>query len=221
MAYSGLTPTQVLRYLNRNLGVLLQELELTEDEMMRVVFQETLPTYSKFFPYRYRQNIFPDNEILSKINNYIIPNEHNLEIIGIHKVFVSNMSQYGNHALPLTVNPFETQMLNDFISMTVTPITWEYIAPNRITIYPKIVHPKHLKTIPMNMRDEFLKMALLDVLVSLYPLRHRFESFNTAYGELRPFLDMVDRATDERTALLEKWQSQVLKASKAKRIFIG
>jgi hypothetical protein len=143
------------------------------------------------------------------------------------------MSQYGNHALPLTVNPFETQMLNDFVSMTVTPITWEYIAPNRITIYPKIVqyqsailevkaiHPKHLKTIPMNMRDEFLKMALLDVLVSLYPLRHRFESFNTAYGELRPFLDMVDRATDERTALLEKWQSQVLKASKAKRIFIG
>lgn len=41
--YSGLTRTTVLRYLNRMLGTTVQELEISEEEMMRVVFQESLP----------------------------------------------------------------------------------------------------------------------------------------------------------------------------------
>ena len=52
--YSGLTPTMVLRYINRMLGAAVQTIELSEEEIMRVVFQESLYTYSKFFPYRYR-----------------------------------------------------------------------------------------------------------------------------------------------------------------------
>jgi hypothetical protein len=233
MAYTGLTSTQVLRYINRNLGALLQELELSTDEMMRVVFQESLPTYSKFYPYKYRLTVGNASFVPGSLNTYQIPNEDRLEIIGIHKVFISNMAQFGSTMIPLSYNPFETQIFNDYVSMTVTPVTWQYLPPNQVTVFPKIVnyqeailevkavHPKHLKTIPMNMRDEFLKLCLLDVLVSMYPLRHRFESFTTPYGTMQPFMEMVDRSIDERKELLEKWNTLFLKDATAKRIFIA
>jgi hypothetical protein len=233
MPYSGVTPTMVLRYINRNLGALLQELELSKDEMMRVVFQESLPTYSKYYPYKYRLTVGNSSFVPGSLNTYQIPNEDQLEIIGIHKVFISNMAQFGSTMIPLSYNPFETQIFNDYVSMTVTPVTWQYLPPNQVTVFPKIVnyqeailevkaiHPKHMKTIPMNMRDEFLRLCLLDILVSMYPLRHRFESFTTPYGTMQPFMEMVDRATDDRKELLEKWNTMFLKDATAKRIFIA
>jgi hypothetical protein len=233
MPYSGVTPTMVLRYINRNLGALLQELELSNEEMMRVVFQESLPTYSKYYPYKYRLTVGNSSFVPGSLNTYQIPNEDQLEIIGIHKVFISNMAQFGSTMIPLSYNPFETQIFNDYVSMTVTPVTWQYLPPNQVTVFPKIVnyqeailevkaiHPKHMKTIPMNMRDEFLRLCLLDILVSMYPLRHRFESFTTPYGTMQPFMEMVDRATDDRKELLEKWNLLFLKDATAKRIFIA
>lgn len=233
MSYSGMTPTIVLRYINRMLGVVLQELELSQEEIMRVVFQETLPTFSKFFPYHYFSNVGMDDQVEGTLNTYRIPKRDRLEIIGIHKVFVSNMVQFGSTMIPLSHNPFENQVFADYVSMTVTPLTWTYIPPDRLKIYPKIinyqsailelkaVHPKHLKTIPINMRDEFLNLALYDVLLSIYPLRHRFESFNTPYGTLQPFMEMIDRARDDKNELIERFRANFLKDGNAKRIFIA
>jgi hypothetical protein len=222
-----------MRFINRNLGAALQELELSEEEMMRVVFQETLPTFSKFFPYKYRLQVGNAQFVQGSLNTYEIPNSDNLEIIGIHKVFISNMAQFGSTMIPLSYNPFETQIFNDYVSMTVTPVTWTYIPPNQVTVFPKIVnyqtaifevkavHPRHMKTVPMNMRDEFLKLTLLDVLVSLYPLRKRFETMTTPYGNLQPFMEMVERSIDDRKELLERFSNLLLKDSNAKRIFIA
>ncbi len=233
MAYTGLTGTQVLRYINRMLGAVVQELDLSEEEMMRVVFQETLPTFSKFYPYKYRLLVNESEFVQGSLNTYRIPNEDRLEIIGVHKVFLRNMTQFGSTMIPLSYNPFETQIFNDFVSMTVTPVTWTYIPPGELTIFPKIVnylsalvevkaiHPRHLKTVPMNMRDEFLKLCLLDVLQSLYPLRKRFENFSTPFGSIQPFMEMVESAKADRDELLEKWRVLLLKDSNAKRIFIA
>ena len=233
MAYSGITPTTVLRYLNRMLGTVLQELELSEEEMMRVVFQESLPTFSKYFPYKYYVNISPDDHVDSTLNTYRLPKKDRLEIIGIHKVFVSNMVQYGSTMIPISHNPFENQVFNDYLSMTTTPVTFRYLPPYELTIFPKIinyqyatleikaVHPYHLKTVPVNMRQDFLDLCLNDVLISIYPLRHRFESFNTPYGTMQPFMEMVDNAKPNRDALIERFERFFLKDSKAKRIFIA
>lgn len=232
--YSGVTSTVVLRYLNRMLGTVVQELELSEDEMMRVVFQESLPTFSKYFPYRYRLVITEKDSIGPQYNNtYRIPNNDHLEIIGIHRIWLGHNNQFGGNLLPLVNNPFETQLLNDFLSATITPTTFEFQAPNIVSIRPKIynmgsamievkaVHPKHMKTIPMDMRDQFLQLCLYDVLQSLYPLRHRFESLTTPYGNLSPFLDMVDNAKSDRDTLIQSWQENLLRASNAKKIWIA
>ena len=213
----GVTPTTTLRYLNRMLGVLVQELEIDEDEMMEVVFQESLFTFSKFFPYRYKIALNKDFVISEKYPNvYAIPNDDKIQILGVHRIWLTNMNQFGGSLLPLVNNPFMSQLLNDQLSMTITPTTFEFQAPNMLTLRPKLinnnaalvelktVHPKHLRTVPDDMRDEFLKLCLYDVLLSLYPLRHRFSSLSTPYGSLEPFLEMVDSAESNRNDLLDK-----------------
>lgn len=230
----GLTPTAVLRYLNRMLGSTVQILELTEEEMMRVVFQESLMTFSKYFPYQYRMTITAQNQMSSAYPNvYVLPNEDKLNIISIHDVMLDNMNQFGGSLLPLVNDPFISQEINDYMSMTMTRPTFEFRAPNLLTIRPKLLnnvgcmvelnccHPKHLKTIPLGMRDEFLKLCLYDVLLSLYPIRHRFESYNTPFGQLNVFFEQVDSAKSERDDLLAKWQDNLLRNSAAKKIWIA
>lgn len=232
--YSGLTPTMVLRYINRMLGAAVQTIELTEEEIMRVVFQESLYTYSKFFPYRYRMILHESDSVGEGLTNtYRIPNTDRLEIVGIHDVWLDNHNQFGGTLLPISSDPFQAQFLSDTLSMTITPTTFEFRAPNLIVIRPRImrlgsamvevkaVHPKHLKTIPISMRDEFLNLCLYDVLLSLYPIRHRFENYSTIYGNLSPFFEMVDNAASNKQDLLERWSSRLLESGNIKRIWIA
>ena len=232
--YSGITPTMTLRYIKRMLGSSVQAIELTDEEIMQVVFQESLLTYSKFFPYVFRETITESDSIGGGYSNvYRIPNIDKLEIIGIHNVWLDNMNQFGGSLLPLINNPVETQLLNDALSATLTPTTFTYEAPNLVTIRPKIwhlgaamiavkaIHPRHLKTIPIAMRDEWLRLCLDDVLISLYPIRHRFENYTTPYGSLQPFFELVDNAAADKENLLEKWRSDFLKSSTTKKIWIA
>ena len=72
----------------------------------------------------------------------------------------------------------------------------------------KAVHPKHLRTISIDMRDQFTRLALDDVLISLYPLKHRFESMSTPYGSIQPFLEQVDNARGDRDELINEWKEK-------------
>lgn len=232
--YSGVTLTMVLRYINRMLGTAVQEIELTEEEIIRVVLQESLMTYSKYFPYQYKERITQADCVGEGYTNvFRLPNKDRLEIIGVHKVWLDHQNQFGGSLLPLINDPFSSQLLNDNLSMTMTPVTFEYQAPNLITIRPNIrylksalvevkaVHPRHLKTIPVSMRDQFLRLALDDVLLSLYPIRHRFESLSTVYGNISLFLEMVDGAAADKEALIDSWKENLLRDSRAKRIWIA
>ena len=232
--YSGITPTAVLRYIHRMLGSSVQMIELSDEEIMRVVFQESLMTYSKYFPYMFKVPLKPSDCIGPQYPNvYRIPNDDRLEIIGVHRVWLDNMNQFGGSLLPLVNDAFQSQLLNDALSQTITPTTFTYEAPNLVTIRPKIyhlgsallevkaVHPRHLRTIPVAMRDQFLRLCLDDVLISLYPIRHRFESYTTVYGALTPFFEMVDGAANDKQELIDSWKENLLKDANAKRIWIS
>lgn len=232
--YTGLTPTATLRYIHRMLGSSVQVIELSDEEIMRVVYQESLITYSKYFPYLYRLTITTKDSVGQGYENvYRIPNKDRLEILGIHKVWLDNTNQFGGLLLPLVNDPINSQLLNDALSATLSPTTFEYNPPNLVVIRPKIrnmqyalvelkaVHPRHLKTIQMSMRDQFLRLALDDVLISLYPIRHRFESYTTPYGSLQPFFELVDSAANDKNDLLESWKSNFLQDSRAKKIWIS
>jgi hypothetical protein len=118
--------------------------------------------------------------------------------------------------------------------MFVTPDIIEFWPPNKIVIKQnyynisgllsvqfKAVHPTHMKTIEGNLRDDFLHLCLYDVLISLYPLRHRFQTISTVYGSLEPFFEMVDNAENNRKDLLEKWRNNYLYSGEEKKIWIA
>lgn len=230
---NGLSNTQVLRYLNMRLGTVVQKLELSQEEIMRIVHQESLLTFSKYFPYIIRERITPDREI-GNTGNYNIHID-GIEILGVVKVYMQDHLFYGHIANPLyQMHPIDAQISDDILSKFATPRTWRFKHPNILEIYPKlkigagngpmvemrVVHPPHLKTIPMNMRDRFLQLCLLDVLIALYPIRKRFEVMSTPYAEITPFMEMVERAQDDRSALIEQWQLEALRNSATRKIFI-
>ena len=232
----GISPTDCLRYINRNLGAAMQVIELTEDEMMRIVFQESLPTFSKYFPWHYRLTInLNKNRVPGTRSKYFLndPEIDKVELLGVNKIFLSTVSYTGHNLLSLTTNPMESQLLNDAVSASVTPITHQFFSPNILEIHPYIsgiheaiveinaVHPTHMKTIPMGLREDFLKLCYLDVLVSLLPLRKRFESISSVYGDIRLFLDACETAVADRQSLLEKFQENILRDKDAKRIWMA
>ena len=62
-----------------------------------VVFQESLPTYSKYFPYHVKMTI-RESDSIGGIQMYIkFPNIDRLEIIGVHRVWLDNMNQFGHY----------------------------------------------------------------------------------------------------------------------------
>jgi len=83
------------------------------------------------------------------------------------------------------------------------------------------MHPDHLKTIGIKMRDHFYRLALLDVLVSLQPLRHRFETISSEYGPVSLFLEKIDNASNEREALIQNFEQRSMFTGSKRRVIFA
>lgn len=232
---NGLSPTMVLRFLHSKLGSLVQTIELDDQEMMRVVFQQTLPTFSQYFPFLPMCTLSASDRVDGNFMEYRLPNPWNLQILSLHKYYLSSESRFGTGwVAPIVTSPVDSQLLADRYSMFVTPLIIDFVPPNKLvlkqnyynasdylTVQFKAVHPEHMKTIQPNLRDDFLQLAFYDVCIALYPLRHRFTSISTAYGSLEPFTEILDSAKDERSSLLEKWRSMYLFSGDQKKLWIS
>lgn len=231
---NGLSQTMVLRYLHSKLGTYVQKQELNDKQMMRVVMQQTLHTFSQYFPFLPMVTLSDKDRINGNCMEYRIPNDWNLQILSLHKYYMNAENKFGlGWIAPIVSNPIDAQLAADRYSMFVTPLTIDYYPPNRLaikqnyynasgylTVQFKAVHPEHLKTIEPNLRDDFLQLAFYDVCISLYPLRHRFTTINTIYGSLEPFTELLDSAEDKRKELLEKWNRLYLQSGSQKKIWV-
>jgi len=228
-----LTPTDVLQYIELNLGASIQVTELSEDEIMDVVYTQTLPTFSSYYPYHV--NITVDgvkDKVPDRFNTFYL--KYDEEIFGVSKVLSENyMASEGLDVALFESSPIDRQNLADAISLYIQPITFDFEAPNMVSVYPKTqvlgtftaqiktMHPRHLSTIPLGYRQEFLTCALLDVRIALYPIRQRFTQINTTFGNIELFMDKLESAYDDKVQLLEKWRTNFLKSSKKRKMFIG
>lgn len=226
-------PTDVLQYIQLNLGASLQVLEISEEDIMNIVKTQTLPTFSIYYPNYELVEIIPKRDkVPNRFNTFYIKTDS--EILGVSKVLAENYM--GNSGLPLAYydsDPINRQMTADIASMFLQPITFQYETPNIISIYPKTqllgsfivqiktVHPDHLATVPFAYRNEFLECALYDVRIALYPIRQRFTTINTTFGNIELFMDKLDSAFEDKRTLLEKWRNNFNKSSRHKKMFIG
>lgn len=230
-----LNTTKVLRHIEKKLGFKFTDLEIDENEIMDEIRQNTLRVYSKYFPYITRVDVTEQQKIDGKVNRFMI-DPQGLEIMSINRLILGNM-EYIDPSIITRPNYqadiFSTIMANDMMSMVRNPITFSFLEPNIVEIYPSVVgltnvmmfvnavHPDHLGTIRANMEDQFLKLAYLDVADMLYMIRARFANMTTPYGNLELMVDRLQDASDKRDELLQEWRRQSHKNANRKRIFIA
>ena len=125
-------------------------------------------------------------------------------------------------------NFFERQIQADLASAS-NPVTFMFYPPNQIEIYPSfinglvelnVVHDETLHTIPMNMKEYFMQLALADVKMALYQIRNRFNNMQTSFGTLELFIDDLQTGRDERNELIEKFKNSSIKTARRKKLWI-
>jgi len=225
--------TTIIRHIEKRLGYKFNELEISHDEIIESIKQETLVNFSKYFPYQEPSVITKLDLVEGHTNKYFLKSD--LEILGVARVY-DTTSIYAGSGLPIhsaqMIDPFSRQIMADAISMNKNPLTYQFEYPNMVTIMPAVysirdtkvllncVHPDHFGTIPVALQDEFLKLALLDTKESLYMIRHRFANLQSAYGNIELFIDDLAEATDKKEELFEKWRRNFGKQSNRKKIYV-
>lgn len=232
-----LNATIILRHLEKKLGYRFNDLEISANDILENIQTDTLETFSKYFPYVKRHYINTvDDVVEGYYNQYYLKTD--LPVIAVKNVFLGNHSGDGGDPYATARycikhnNLIDMQIRSDLASLTNVPVTFNYIYPNIVEIFPNnytkgqilaelhCVHPKDFSTIPLNLKDEFLKLCLYDTQEVLYQIRHRFANLQTAFGNIELFIDDLQNATDKKEELMERWRRNAYKSSKRKKLYI-
>lgn len=229
----------IIRRLEKELGFKFMDVELSHEEIIENLKDETLREFSKYFPYQETCVIDPANKVEPYDNRFFLKTQN--ECIGINRLVGGSLlgANYVTGLLhPIAADmllgdPISRQLNMDLMSFTSNPITFKYIEPGMIEIMPvynnvrsyivvvNTVHPDTFMTIPINLEDEFMDYAIADTKASLYPLRTRFQNLQTPYGSFELNLDQFQNAKEEKKQILEKWRNNSGKNPKRKKIWVA
>jgi len=227
-----LTPTKVIRHIDGMLGVTHQVLEISKEEILDIIREETLPTFSKYFPHYAEVIVTPDKDKHGAEEMYFLDTDY--DILSVSKVILS-YGNTGNGAYNsglLSRSPLDRQAASNASSMMMQPVTHQFHPPSLIEIFPKkslvskftvqikAVHPDHFSTIPISLKDQFYELAICDVRKFLYPIRFRFNNIETLYGSIELFMNKLEGAEDDRKDILETFRQHSHKSANRRKIFI-
>lgn len=230
-----MSPSILLGHIKAYMGNITRVIPITDDEIMEIVYQETLPVFSSYFPYFKYITVNVDRDQTERPGVYRIIHEPELTLLGVVEVLRDPIYSSGApYYMPYfnTTNVFEAQAAADLNSMTTVPTTFRFFPPNIIEIFPKYCysydfmvkcmfeHPKHLATITPMMYIQFKRLALLDVKAAIYEMYIMLEGVSTAFGSIDLKLDSFSSAKDERTSLLEEFEKRYLQQAHRKKIII-
>ena len=169
-----------------------------------------------------------DLELLEKTDSYekyLLPEFSNRNLIYVFDVnydtsILAGLGYYGG-GMPLMEGNLVNQAMmanaGALVMNTMIPkLTFKFEAPRTLYVYnayscSKLVielgfeHDKTLASIPETAREEFLKLALLDVKENLYPTLKQYTEINTAIGNINLKLDDWASAEQDRKELIDKW----------------
>lgn len=232
----GVSPTSVLRYIKMKCGAANFKLPLDDDQIMDIIYQESLPIFSKYYPYMYYAYVNPETDTIAnneKSSIYHV-NTNGLEMMGVVRVFRTDGSLADNR-FPYyqSNNVFDIGMATNLQSMVEVPNTIAFHAPDMVELFPKCygtniflvqtkcVHPNSFITIPLTLNDEFKKICEYDVKIAMYPLLKRYDTLNTPYQSIELKIDDFQEAESKRDELIEKWTSKFFREPERKKIWLA
>jgi hypothetical protein len=203
--------------------------ENLDDVLLQIVQEITVPVFSIYYPYKMSIPVnIHDYELLEKTDNYekfLLPDFQNQKLLYVFDVnyddsVLAGLGYYGGGYPLMMGNLIDQTMLSNagasVMNMMIPKITFKFEPPRALYIYnayssSKMIidlgfeHDKSLATIPDTCREEFLKLATLDVKENLYPTLKQYTELNTAIGNINLKLDDWQNADDQRRDLIEKW----------------
>jgi hypothetical protein len=227
-----LNETTVIRHIRMRLGLSHNVSPVDDEKILEVVKQESLYTFSKYYPYMFTVNIYESKDQLELQRGIYYMETADLEVLGISKIFRTSHYLYDKWPI-YNIDAFNYQMYSDMASMVSVPSTYLFRPPNKVEVYPKFytpadfmievkcIHPEHFMTVPLNLRDQFLELAVLDARVAIWQILKNYGNINTAFGSLSLNLDDYQNAMDEKRTLLEKWDEKFYMEPNRKKIFIA
>lgn len=204
--------------------------ENLDETIISIIKDITVPVFSIYYPQKESLTINTrDLELLEKATTYekyLLPDFSARKLLYVFDVryhdssVLSGLGYYGEGYPTMTGNLINQMMLSNagasLLNQMIPKMTFKYEAPRILYIYngyssAKIVlelgfeHDKSLASIPETCREEFLKLAMLDVKENLYPTMKQYTDLNTAIGNINLKLDDWANAEDQRRELVEKW----------------
>ena len=231
-------PTSLLRHIKMMLGVPYKQIPISDEDIMDIVFEESLYTFSTYYPY-FVDIVIPESTVTANNGNgvfYLDTSEQvgeELIILGVAKMFRSN-GFYTQSMWPIyrEADWFDMQLSADMASAVQVPDTFRFLPPNKVEIYPKshspwqfsvqlkCVHPKNFGTIPPGLRDYFYKLCVCDVKIALFYMLKNYDQLNTPYGNIDLKIEDYEQAVQERQELLERFRANYWKEPNRKRLWI-
>ena len=236
----AINPTTLLRHIKMMSGVPYKVIPFSDEDIMSIVFEETLYTFSAYYPYFVEINVNGNTDMVPGTEGgvyYLHMSEQvgdELEILGVSK-FLRQDGYYTTELYPVYRESdfLELYNANEMTGLTTVPDTYRFIEPNKIEIFPKsrtnwtflaqlkCIHPRHLGTIPLGLREYFYKLATLDVKIALFHAMKNYAQLQTPYGSIDMKIEDYQDAIQEREQLLDKLREQFWKEANRKRIWFA
>lgn len=200
------------------------------DNIIETIISDiTVPVFSLYYPDKDTLHINLKNlELLEKDALYekvLLPEFGNRKLLYVFDVKYNNdnlsgVGYYGGGVPLLEGNVFRQIMLANagatLMNGMIPKMSFHFEAPRTLYVYNAwsssdlqldlgFEHNKSLASIPETVREEFLKLAILDVKENIYPTLKQYTEINTALGNINLKLDDWSDADNQRKDLLDKW----------------
>lgn len=237
--------TLLLNKIERRLGTQALNLPdyLQKDKWAtEVIENETLDTFSRYFPNKIEYTLGPEN----KKNDYWLIDEttcSNNVILGVgdidwHKWSAKfpGLTYGGVNTYDMMTNSvdFETyadiQMMADHVSAFSNGIYLDYIPPNkikmnivisaafltnfqRIPIFLFVKHASNLKTIPPTQMETFERLATADVASFLFEQLKMYDNLETVYANVDLKLSSLEEKARDRQQVIDYLEQNYVSAA--------
>lgn len=242
--------TKLINKIERRLGTTVLNLpkHLDKSEWAKVIEEDTLDTFSRYFPHKVLYKIDSKNDKGKDGFYYIdedkIPGDvtiYGIKDLAFEKLAKTGVAGYNGHIDMYGLGGYEDILMSQMganlnSAYTTTPFI-EFEFPNKISItgvtgthllnslpfidiYLLIKHSSNLATISPTKMETFEKLAITDIKIFLYEGLKHFDGLETVFANVDLKISDWSSADTDRDALVEKFNEQYVSAANFNQPFM-
>lgn len=246
-SFSKITPQILLKKVKRRLGAKALTLSFSDEELMDIFYEETLPIFSIYFPANYSFKVdltsckkAPIPTAGQQLTAYTLDLPYGMNVIEVEDInfYYSNIrNSYvpGSYGFEDAYDIFNNQVMNGLIdSMMQDPPIWEFREPNILIVEDAgycvttnvvivelcITHAKDLSTLRFSYLEYITKLFVLDCKIALYEDMKHSDKIDATFNQIDLKIDDWANAEQERKELLSEWDHEFL-AHRRKTVYRG